>query len=134
MEEEIKPRISVNQWVGLPDSVRTRLHEKFSLHKSVGCHLDGGILLSDGHSFEDLGVITLDKMNAYLKGNEKDFYTAFNACIEKAKQPEPIELEKPVEAIVEPPKAIVEDYIPPKPTVEALANRDAKKRGRPAKQ
>ena len=133
MEEiKIEPRLSVQQWVGLSQDIRFKLHDVFGLHRSTSAEVNGGQLVCDGHSYNDLSAITLEKMNAYLGAKQKDFFEAFKACIDKAGQPEAVEEpkveEKPAEAIVEPNK----DYIPPKPSEEALNNMGAK-RGRPAK-
>ena len=124
---EIKPRLSVQQWVGLSDSVRTKLHIVFGLHRSVGAEVNNGQLVCDGHSYNDLGVITLENMSEYLGTKQKDFYDAFNACVVKAQIPEPENTAEVPEAVKTP------EFIPPKPTEQALKNLAGKRRGRSRK-
>jgi hypothetical protein len=110
--EKITPKISVQQWCSLSSEVRTKLHEVFGLRRSTGAEVNGGVCVCDGHSALDLEAITLEKMQAYLDSKEKDFYVAFNACVEKCQVVKPIvqvEVEKPVEATVEPLEDVVEE-------------------------
>ncbi len=94
-------QVSVPDWLKLSHETRVKLAEIFQVPKSKGSQMEQmgseSIIKSDGHTHEDLSVITVEKMKAYLGGiTVDDFATLFDACVAK------VEEDKELEAKVEP--------------------------------
>ncbi len=86
-------QVSTHDWLALPMAVRAKLKEIFNIPKSQGSWVEGSIVRSDGHTYQDLQAITVEKMQIYLaligtEGQEieSDFVTLFHACLNKIEQ------------------------------------------------
>lgn len=93
-------QVSVHDWLELPMPVRIKMKQIFNVPQSKGSLVEGNVVKSDGHTYEDLKAITVEKMLAYLDSKDSgttDFVTLFNACVDKIKE-EDKELE-PVEKV-----------------------------------
>lgn len=75
-------RLSVNEWLSLDRDMRKQLRELFSIPQSTYSHVSGGIVLSDGSTYEDLAAITIEKLEEYT-GEKGDFKTLFIKTLEK---------------------------------------------------
>lgn len=88
-------QLSVNEWLELPHETRIKLAEIFSIPKSTGIVTTHGVtttVLSDGHTYQDLSAITVEKMMNYLgfevhnpeeTENVVDFPGLFQAVLDK---------------------------------------------------
>ncbi len=100
-------QVSVQDWLAVPMPVRIKLREIFGIPKSQGSLVEGGIVKSDGTTYEDLKAITVEKMQAYLGAGSPtdDFVILFHATIEKIeeqdKELEPAEKIDPNQIILE---------------------------------
>lgn len=70
---EIRLGLYQSQWMLLPQIVRTRLADVFNLKRTGGSLVQDNRQLSDGYTDKDLEVITLERMQDFLKTDEKDF-------------------------------------------------------------
>lgn len=90
----MNPIIPVYQWLELPHEVRMELAKSLQLKKSGGVQTEQrvlggvvrGILISDGHTQEDLLAITPRKLEEYLGfAFSKSLLDLFPMAVEKAK-------------------------------------------------
>ena len=109
-------------WVSLPNEVRYRIRAIFNIPKSGATDVNDGRVVSDGTTYEDLKLLTTEKMQEYLKDDSTDFYKLFDKVVAKVNDelyPKKIEV-KPTDGlniVIEPNVVIPEK----------------KKRGRPSK-
>lgn len=86
------PIIAAYQWLELPNEIRLKLHDDLGLKKSVGVQVEQrvinnkvqGILVSDGHTQEDLLAITVKKLQEYTQSESEDLPFLFQEAIRKA--------------------------------------------------
>lgn len=78
----MEPRISVEQWVGLPLETRIRLISIFNIPRSAGASIRDNEVVSDGHTYDDLKVLSTEAIQAFLKDAETDYAKLFNKLIE----------------------------------------------------
>ncbi len=83
----IQFQITVPQWLNLDQSIRARLITLFKIPRSEGTSViqgsHGTQIMSDGHTNEDLAVLTLERMNEYLERESSDYFGTLNEVIEK---------------------------------------------------
>ncbi len=83
-------QLSVPDWLRLSNETRLKLVEIFSIPRSTGSQMDmiggQGVIKSDGHTHQDLSVITVEKMQLFLNTDESDFLTLFQALIKKLEE------------------------------------------------
>lgn len=101
-------------WLQLSSEVKSKLKEIFAIPKSGGVifHQVGGkgIVESDGHTVNDLNVVTLEKMSQYLGLPETatDFWGTFDLVCDKVEGkekmlvPPPFTYDKPLPATITP--------------------------------
>ena len=65
-------QLYASYWVVLPQEVRNKMKKEFSIQRSSGSHVEGGRVVSDGHTDEDLKGVTVEKMQKLLKSKETD--------------------------------------------------------------
>lgn len=80
------------QWMRLGQAMRNELVKIFAIKRSQGStvHMLGETakVVSDGYTDEDLAVITVAKMQAFLKEKkETDFWKLMDATIDKIENP-----------------------------------------------
>lgn len=77
--------LSIQQWLELPIAVRLKLQEVFQIPRSRGSSMISGAgqqrMESDGHSYDDLKVITVDKMQLFLGSSSTDYFSLFNQVV-----------------------------------------------------
>ena len=76
-------QITIPQWLSLEPKLRWKLKALFDVPRSQGVTVVDNRVVSDGHTHEDLKVISLEKVNAYLGTEEADFYTGLAKVIDK---------------------------------------------------
>jgi len=74
-------QLSPNQWLQLPMAVRAELKQIFNIPRSKGTILEGNVVKSDGHTFEDLAAITVEGMREFTGLDSTDFMTLFNETV-----------------------------------------------------
>lgn len=110
-------RITVQQWMLLPRETRIVLAEAFNIPRTGITEIIDDRVVTDGHSNDNLMVITKEKMCEWI-GSEETFHRAWEICISKANgivnppvniMPEPIETKS--EPIVEEKKETIIDKV-----------------------
>lgn len=81
VEPHINIRLWQHDWLKLPSEVRYRLTEIFEIPRSTGTVVEGNRVLTDGYTNEDLGEVTIEKMQVYLQSEETDFIKLFDAVL-----------------------------------------------------
>lgn len=74
-------QLSPNQWLQIPMEIRAKLREIFNIPRSKGNILEGNVIKSDGHTFEDLAVITVEGMQRFTGSDNTDFMSLFNVTV-----------------------------------------------------
>lgn len=84
-------QLSIHDWLELPMEVRVRLRQVFSIPRSEGSRVVDNKVESDGTTYKDLGVVTIEAMRKYLgvpdtEATELDFKSLFEASVFKVKE------------------------------------------------
>ena len=88
-------------WLSQPPEIRAKLAIALKIRKSTGVTLDGGRVVCDGHTAQDLlDAITVEKLQAFTESKESDIYKLFELAKNKVLYPT-------IEKAVEPPKEII---------------------------
>jgi hypothetical protein len=73
--------LSGSVWLSLPQTTRAKIAELFGLSKSGNVTVfngpNGSEVRSDGYTYEDLSVITVESMQEKLGSKKEDFYSLF---------------------------------------------------------
>ena len=146
----------IQQWLTFPSDVREKLHEIFSLTKSVPTYVEDNVVKSDGHSDKDLELVNVDLLKEFNETDETDMQNLMNMTVVKVKSmlyvpPEPV-IQQPVQVtlnatispneftkIMDEVKAMPEIVMPPpneqiKEIIVEQPEVAPKRRGRPPKQ
>lgn len=80
-------------WLSLNPETRKKLAVYLEIPKSSGCEIvnANGVskVVSDGHTYEDLSSVTLEKLQNYLAmPKEDDFYKLFGILVKRLEEPE----------------------------------------------
>lgn len=79
-------RLSPQQWLELDTTTRLLVAQIFNLKRSEGSMVQGNRLVSDGHTYHDLSLITVPAMQAYLLDTlETDFFKLFKRVVDVVK-------------------------------------------------
>lgn len=131
----LTPQLAVNQWVQLPQDTRRRLVEMFHIKRSGGAEVANGVLLTDGHTYRDLAVISTEAMQQLLVNQSSNFFELFDALLVKVEEEKQADLKakrEKHEAILEVKQQEIEGKV-----VEAVAEMTelvkTVRRGRPKK-
>lgn len=89
-------RIYPQQWIHLTKDVRNQLVQVFGIPRTGVTEVKDDQVVSDGHTMDDLGVITLEAMCEYI-GSEETFARAWEITLSK------------VHAELNPPVAIIQN-------------------------
>lgn len=86
-------QVSVSDWLKLPNEVRMRLREIFKVPRSEATSVMNSVLLSDGTTYGDLSVISVEAMQTFLGSKETDFKALYDQVLstifeEKVKEEE----------------------------------------------
>ncbi len=122
----VQAQISQHEWLRLKLETRKNIAAIFRIPRSGGTEVVGQTVVSDGYTYNDLALLTLDKIQEFLgMPKEKDFYKLLNILVERLEQPV-ISIDAPIEAkAVEVPN---EKHFFPGSFIE-----EPKKKGRPKK-
>jgi len=114
-------------WVLLPNEVRYRIRAIFNIPKSGATEVNDGRVVSDGTTYEDLKLLTTEKMQKYLVDDSSDFHKLFDKVVAKVNDelyPKKIvEVKAPVIGMNEGVTIVIDPVAVP----------EKKKRGRPSK-
>lgn len=100
--------IPVAVWLSVKHETRLLISRLFNIPKSSFVEVSNNKVISDGHSQGDLALITVERLQSELGGEETDIFVLFNKLI--------LKLETTVEVVDEPkkdePKEIVRESVP----------------------
>lgn len=111
-------QLNTHEWLKLPMDTRGRLREIFSIPKSKGAIVESDKVISDGTTYEDLSVVTIDKMRKYMSENyvvedreleEMDFVSLFNALVKQIELDK--ELESPEVEVVDQKQIMIDSWV-----------------------
>ncbi len=84
--EILKTRLSPQQWLQLDNDIRILLTQIFNIKRSEGSLIQDKTVISDGHTYQDLAVISVPAMQAYLLDTvETDFFKLFQRVLDVLK-------------------------------------------------
>jgi hypothetical protein len=122
----MQPHLSVHQWLQVSPVTREALRLIFGIGSSVGREIKDNEVVSDGTSYHDLDVLTVENMQKFLLSKETDFFELFGQVVYKLEDG-PSEIVVP-EQMVEPEIAI-DPVIPEVVTEDAPIKKERKVRG-----
>lgn len=73
-------------WLQIPHDIRQELVRIFAIPLTGVRRVEYAekpIVISDGHTFDDLQTLTIEKMQAFLDVEDKEFHILFNKVLEK---------------------------------------------------
>ena len=76
-------QLTVPQWLQLEMPVRMKLKSIFSIPRSEGTTVHNNVVISDGHTHEDLSRISVSAMQGFLGSKSEDFTELYNATLDK---------------------------------------------------
>jgi hypothetical protein len=91
--------LSQQYWLSLSRETRERIAILLEIPKSTGVTVQGGVVISDGYTYQDLATVTLEKLQLFMNEAEPDFYKLFGKLVHNVELP-PIDL-KPQEELLE---------------------------------
>lgn len=120
MDKNVNIQLSVQNWLALSQEVRAKLIELFNIRKTGIVTVEGGQVKCDGCTYEDLGKISVEKMQEVTGSKEKEFVKLFGLVLDRVHDilnPVAIDLgsievmpqDEVIEATVSPEIAIVEE-------------------------
>ncbi len=68
----LTPQLTIPQWLQIPMSQRMKIVKIFNLPRSGGTVVQDNTVITDGYTHEDLALITVEKLQEYLKEKEQD--------------------------------------------------------------
>ena len=68
----LTPQLTIPQWLQIPMSQRMKIVKIFNLPRSGGTVVQDNTVLTDGYTHEDLALITVERLQEYLKEKEQD--------------------------------------------------------------
>lgn len=77
-------------WLQLSPETRKKIVTKFNLYKSYGMDVQGGRVVSDGYTVNDLSKITTEGLKEVTGLDTNDFYALFNAFVLQLEQGETV--------------------------------------------
>ncbi len=83
----LNAQLNTVQWVSLPINIRMRLVQLFHIPRSSGSLVQDNKVVSDGYTHDDLARITVEKMQALLDSDEKDFFKLFQMVTDSLSAP-----------------------------------------------
>lgn len=134
----IKAQLTIPQWLMIERATRYRMVDLFKIPRSSGTVVVNNVVTTDGHTHEDLSVITVEKMQEFLEDKETtEFFSLLNKVVHKIeKEVENEELKKEQEKEIVAEKKIEqfqEQVMESVKTITELSQEIVKKRGRPSK-
>lgn len=75
--------------------VRSQLKQVFGIPRSEGTRIEDNRVMSDGHTHRDLSVVTVERMQEYLKNpKQSDFFKLFEQVLSKVEEEQFIAIER----------------------------------------
>ena len=84
----IEERLTPGQWLMIPQDIRNKLVQLFSIPRSGYMDVRNLEVVSDGYTFDDLKAITTDKLKEYTGLKVGSMYELLTAAIIKIQAPE----------------------------------------------
>ncbi len=79
----MKYQLTIPQWLDLPFEIRQKLKEIFKIPRSTGSHVVGSQIISDGHTHNDLSVVSIEAMQVFTESKGENFWELLDATIKK---------------------------------------------------
>ena len=76
-------RLTPAQFMLAPKEVRDYMHHMWKIPQSGGSEVVDGVQVSDGHTYQDLAIITKELLTEYI-GSEESFLRAWEISVSKA--------------------------------------------------
>lgn len=73
--------LSTHTWVSLSPEQRNRIRVLFNIPRSGSTDVNDGVIVSDGTTYQDLGNLTIEKMQIYLSDTSTDFHKLFDKVL-----------------------------------------------------
>ena len=73
--------LSNHTWVSLSPEQRNRIRVAFNIPRSGNTDVNDGVIVSDGTTPQDLGHLTIEKMQTYLGDTSTDFHKLFDRVV-----------------------------------------------------
>ena len=70
-------------WVTLPQEVRTKLREVFSINRSQPTEVKNNMVISDGSNETDLSVVTLEALQGFVGSQEASWEALWVKALDK---------------------------------------------------
>lgn len=75
--------VAQNIWLSLSRDTRVEIAKRMNMPRSTGVTVDGGRVICDGHTPQDLMEITVEKLQKELQVfDTTDFYALFNQLVD----------------------------------------------------
>lgn len=79
----LKHQLTTVQWLELPIEIRGKLREIFNIPKSTGAQILNKTVVSDGFTHQDLSVVTVEAMQAFLRSDVDDFWKLMEMTLKR---------------------------------------------------
>lgn len=76
-----QPILNLHTWVSLPNDVRHRIRVLFNIPRSGSVFVNDGVIETDGTTPQDFKVLTITRMQEYLKSEIDDFNKLFDLLV-----------------------------------------------------
>ena len=83
MDTNIKRQLTPFEWLQMPVEVRSLFIKWFKIPRTGGAIVQGDKVLSDGHTIEDLSVVSLASLQAFLHTDETHWDNLLQFTINK---------------------------------------------------
>lgn len=83
MEINLKRQLTPFEWLQLPQEARTLFKETFKIPRTGGSIVVDNRVISDGHTIEDLGAVSLKSLQEYLGTTEDHWDRLLQLTINK---------------------------------------------------
>lgn len=122
--------IPVDIWLAVRHETRLMISKLFNLPKSGFVEVSNNRVICDGHSQNDLKLLTIDKMQSYLNSDEEDIFALFDKLVYVLENAISVDLTQTIKK--DEPKEVVKESISEVSSsseTRAVETGDAAKRG-----
>ncbi len=85
--------IGLRAWLDTKQETRLKIAKLFHMPKSGGTMVTGNRVTSDGHSPDDLALLTLEALQMHLGVPETDFYKLYYELVFRIENPDEVRLD-----------------------------------------
>ena len=81
----MQPILNIGMWVSLSPEVRNKIRSVFNIPRSGNVIVNDGRIETDGTTFDDFKVLTIQKMQEYVGDTSTDFHKLFDKVVDKVR-------------------------------------------------